>query len=93
MSWAPLNTLCAVRGGQVAARVHEDAACDLTTLRACRYILKGGYKAYHSAFPELCTPLGGYVRMVCYPTVQATSNHRREWSSRVLLNVFRRSNF
>ena len=42
---------------------------------ACRYILKGGYKAYHNAYPELCTPLGGYVSMVSYQIVQSTSIH------------------
>lgn len=36
------------------------------TLGTCRYMLQGGYQAFHSLFPDLCTPQGGYVRMVSY---------------------------
>jgi len=28
------------------------------------YVLRGGYKAFVSQYPELCVPMGGYVRMV-----------------------------
>ena len=27
------------------------------------YVVKGGYKAFHAAYPQLCTPEGSYLTM------------------------------